>query len=148
MSKAKSAQSLGGTASSSHDRGQASALVSNDELPADCPPDVERLGRNTWTLLHTMTATYPPRPTAGEQSQARTFLSTFSRLYPCGHCADDFREWMSRQENQPRVGSRDEFGRWMCEAHNAVNVKLGKDVFDCGKWEERWRTGPEDGRCG
>jgi FAD-linked sulfhydryl oxidase len=46
------------------------------------------------------------------------------------------------------VGSRDELGRWLCGAHNEVNVKLGKPVFDCAKWEERWRTGWKDGSCG
>lgn len=127
---------------------QTAAPMSDDELPDDCPADVERLGRSTWTLLHTMTATYPTQPSPGEQMQTRTFLSTFSKMYPCGHCAEDFRDWMSKEENMPRVQSREDFGRWMCEAHNAVNVKLGKSVFDCGRWEERWRTGPEDGRCG
>lgn len=49
--------------------------------------------------------------------------------------------------NKVRVESRDEFGNWMCEAHNEVNRKLGKKEFDCTKWEERWRTGWKDGRC-
>jgi len=55
---------------------------------------------------------------------------------------------MQKDENAPRVSSRDEFGRWMCEAHNAVNEKLGKEKFNCDRWEERWRTGWKDGRCG
>jgi FAD-linked sulfhydryl oxidase len=49
--------------------------------------------------------------------------------------------------NAPRVSSREDFGRWLCEAHNEVNDKLGKPLFDCNKWEERWRTGWKDGRC-
>ena len=55
---------------------------------------------------------------------------------------------MKEDGNAPRVSSREDFGRWMCEAHNAVNDKLGKERFDCNKWEERWVTGPPDGRCG
>lgn len=116
-------------------------------IPDDCPADVEALGRGSWTLLHTMTANYPERPSVGEQEQAKTFMSLFARLYPCSHCADDFRDWMSKG-NSPAVGSRSEFGTWACHAHNAVNEKLGKEAFDCNKWEERWRTGPPDGRCG
>lgn len=54
---------------------------------------------------------------------------------------------MGESKNQPRLEGRDEFGNWMCEAHNAVNRKLGKKEFDCAKWEERWRTGWKDGRC-
>ncbi|KAL2355182.1 augmenter of liver regeneration [Cryomyces antarcticus] len=115
--------------------------------PADCPPDVDELGRSTWTLLHSMTATYPVSPSTTQQNDVRQFVSLFSRLYPCWVCADDFRNWMKEDGNAPRVSSRDEFGKWMCEAHNAVNVKLGKKSFDCGKWEERWRTGWKDGRC-
>lgn len=119
-------------------------LSSSDD---NCPPDVEALGRSTWTLLHTMTATYPTQPSATQQTEMRSFLGLFGKYYPCWVCADDFRAWMKSSGNEPRVSSREEFGRWMCEAHNAVNVKLGKREFDCGRWEERWRTGWRDGSC-
>jgi FAD-linked sulfhydryl oxidase len=111
-----------------------------------CPPDVEELGRSTWTLLHAMTANYPERPSHTQQSETTQFLGLFSKMYPCWVCADDFRSWMA-SGNAPKVSNRDEFGQWMCEAHNAVNVKLGKPSFDCSKWEERWRTGWKDGSC-
>jgi FAD-linked sulfhydryl oxidase len=114
---------------------------------SDCPPDVEQLGRSTWTLLHTIAAQYPAAPTLAEQLNAKTFIQSFSKLYPCWHCASDFQAWLKRDSNAPRVSSRDDFGRWLCEAHNAVNVKLGKKTFDCNRWEERWRTGWKDGRC-
>ncbi|KAL8720865.1 MAG: hypothetical protein Q9225_002344 [Loekoesia sp. 1 TL-2023] len=115
--------------------------------PPDCPPDVEELGRSTWTLLHTISASYPSRASPTQQSEMRQFLGLFGKLYPCWVCAEDFQEWMSRKGNEPRVEGRDRLGRWMCEAHNEVNRKLGKQEFDCGKWEERWRTGWKDGRC-
>ncbi|KAH6643773.1 ERV/ALR sulfhydryl oxidase domain-containing protein [Boeremia exigua] len=114
-------------------------------LPKDCPPDVAQLGRSSWTLLHSITATYPENPPSSLQSETSSFLRTFGKLYPCWVCAEDFQDWM--KTNTPRVSSRSEFGQWMCEAHNAVNVKLGKKEFDCTKWEERWRTGWKDGRC-
>ncbi|KAI9869626.1 MAG: hypothetical protein M1830_005276 [Pleopsidium flavum] len=124
-----------------------SVSTSSLQPPADCPPDVEQLGRSTWTLLHTISASYPPAASQIQQSEMRQFLSLFSKLYPCWVCADDFREWMSVKGNEPRVEGRAGLGRWMCEAHNEVNRKLGKEEFDCGKWEERWRTGWKDGRC-
>ncbi|KAF2862979.1 augmenter of liver regeneration [Piedraia hortae CBS 480.64] len=115
--------------------------------PQDCPADVEELGRATWTLLHSLAANYPTDATPEQQSDAKQFMSSFSRLYPCWVCADDFRAWM-KEGNEPKVSNREEFGKWLCDAHNAVNVKLGKKVFDCNLWEERWRTGWKDGRCG
>lgn len=121
------------------------ATTTATTMTADCPPDVEALGRSSWTLLHSITATYPVDPTPQLQSETKSFLSTFGKLYPCWVCAEDFQAWMAR--NTPKVSSRSEFGLWMCEAHNAVNAKLGKDIFDCSRWEERWRTGWKDGRC-
>ncbi|KAK5115538.1 hypothetical protein LTR62_001197 [Meristemomyces frigidus] len=120
--------------------------TSSLQPPPDCPPDVEQLGRSSWTLLHAMTAAYPERPSLTQQMETKQFLGLFSKMYPCWVCADDFRTWM-KDGNEPRVSNREDFGQWMCEAHNAVNVKLGKQSFDCKRWEERWRTGWKDGRC-
>ncbi|CAL3969765.1 hypothetical protein PZA11_007653 [Diplocarpon coronariae] len=114
--------------------------------PRECPPDVEQLGRSSWTLLHSIAATFPTKPTQTEQTQVRQFLGLFSKLYPCWVCAEDFQAWIA--QNQVRTESREEFGRWMCEAHNDINKKLGKKEFDCSKWEERWKTGWKDGSCG
>ncbi|MCJ1310016.1 hypothetical protein MMC25_003677 [Agyrium rufum] len=114
---------------------------------SDCPPDVETLGNHTWTLLHTISASYPEQANSTQQSEMKQFISLFSKLYPCWVCADDFREWMHKPGNEPRVEGREKLGRWMCEAHNEVNVKLGKQTFDCSKWAERWKDGWKDGRC-
>ncbi|KAI5857905.1 hepatopoietin protein [Tricharina praecox] len=115
----------------------------------DCPPDVEQLGRASWTLLHSIAATYPSTATPSQQADMSQFLQIFGRIYPCWSCAADFRAWMAA----PKPGSgktldevvkgRKTLGKWLCEAHNDVNQKLGKNVFDCGRWEERWRTGGE-----
>ena len=119
------------------------------QQPAHCPPDVEVLGRATWTFLHTIAANYPENPSTQQQRDVSSFISTLGRFYPCWHCADDFRSWMAKG-NEPKVQSRREFENWMCTAHNEVNKKLGKDVFDCSETSLniRWREGPTDGSCG
>ncbi|KAJ5197970.1 uncharacterized protein N7498_007087 [Penicillium cinerascens] len=127
----------------------APATSSPSTIPPDCPPDVEQLGRSTWSLLHSMAATYPEKANTEHQDNMRGFLKFFSKLYPCWVCADDFQTWMAHPSgrNQPKLGGRKDFGWWLCEAHNEVNRKLGKEEFDCRFWEERWRTGWKDGRC-
>ncbi|KAF8932988.1 ERV/ALR sulfhydryl oxidase domain-containing protein [Dissophora ornata] len=112
---------------------------------AECPPDKEILGRATWTFLHTMTAYYPDKPSAMEQSTMKSLLSSFSQFYPCGHCAEHLRQEM--KVDPPKVESRKELSWWMCGMHNKVNEMLGKDIFDCEKLDERWKDGPADGRC-
>lgn len=66
-------------------------------------------------------------------------------LYPCWHCAEDFGEQL--KVNPPDVSGRVGLSRWMCERHNEVNGKLGKEQFDCGRVDERWKDGPADGSC-
>ncbi|MCJ1322855.1 hypothetical protein MMC15_008205, partial [Xylographa vitiligo] len=104
----------------------------DDDPPtrSDCPPDVAQLGNHTWTLLHSISASYPARASLAQQSEMTQFLGLFAKLYPCWVCAEDFRAWMARAGNEPRVEGRAGLGRWMCEAHNEVNRKLGKEVFD------------------
>jgi len=49
--------------------------------------------------------------------------------------------------NPPKVGNRFELSQWLCERHNDVNTRLGKEKFDCSKVDERWKDGPADGSC-
>ena len=75
----------------------------------------------------------------------KQFLTIFAKIYPCWTCAKDFRAWMAKPENDVSkvVEGRKTLGQWLCEAHNDVNRKIGKQAFNCSKWEERWRTGGE-----
>jgi len=114
--------------------------------PSQCPADREELGRSTWTLLHTTAAYYPQKPTQHQQTTMRQFITSFSRLYPCDHCAEDFRQDLAA--HPPAVESGDRLARWFCDRHNTVNRKLGKPEFDCSLVAERWRDGWKDGSCG
>lgn len=111
----------------------------------DCPLDINSLGRNTWSLLHTIAASYPQKPSPDERKNMQEFIKLMSILYPCGHCAKEFREDII--ESPPRVDSRASLSLWFCDIHNKVNRKLGKTEFDCKKVDERWRTGWKDGSC-
>ncbi|TDL23966.1 FAD-dependent thiol oxidase [Rickenella mellea] len=118
-----------------------------DTPPEGCPPDVEQLGRATWTFLHTTAAYYPDRPTPRQKANMYSLLSSLPILYPCTHCAADLGE--NVKSHPPDVSGRVGLSRWLCERHNEVNEKLGKPIFDCSikKTDERWKDGPSDGRC-
>lgn len=113
--------------------------------PDDCPPDSEQLGRATWTFLHSVAATYPETPTSEQQQEMKTFISIFSKIYPCWYCAAGFQKYIKK--NEPKVMTQEEFGHWLCDAHNAVNERISKPKFDCNLWKQRWKDGWEDGRC-
>jgi len=106
-----------------------------------CPPDREELGNHTWTLLHTMAAYFPNEPSPTQVSSMHAFVHALGGLFPCTHCAEDFREAI--KESPPRANSRAELSVWMCEMHNQVNEKLGKPTYSCdlAHLDMRWRTG-------
>ena len=135
------AEDAGGDASSSG-RGSEGAQGGTHPRDKDCPVDKEELGRGTWALLHTMAAYYPDNPDALRKVQARRFFDALGDLYPCTHCADDFR--VDKARNPPRVESRTALSVWLCERHNEVNEKLGKEKHSCAiaDLDERWLKGP------
>ncbi|EEB06604.1 sulfhydryl oxidase [Schizosaccharomyces japonicus yFS275] len=112
-------------------------VITNSSKIVPQLPNVAELGRATWTFLHAMAATYPHNPSAAQQAEMYNFLHSFSRFYPCWSCAEDLRLWIAKDGNEPRVGSRRELTHWVCEAHNDVNVRMGKPAVDCNIWAEK-----------
>lgn len=100
---------------------------------------MEVLGRSSWTLLHSIAARYPEKPSTKEQKDLSQFLKLFGNFYPCWYCGEDFGKYMGT--NEPKVTTQEEFGRWLCDAHNEVNAKLGKPKFNCDLWKKRWKDG-------
>ncbi|GLB41878.1 putative glycosyl hydrolase 47 family protein [Lyophyllum shimeji] len=80
---------------------QAASAARADEPPPNCPPDVEQLGRATWTFLHTTAAYYPEKPTSTQRANMLMLLRALPVLYPCTNCAEDFGDDM--KHNPPDV---------------------------------------------
>ncbi|KAL7677803.1 hypothetical protein ACOME3_004036 [Neoechinorhynchus agilis] len=97
----------------------------------------DELGRATWSLLHTMASTFPEKPTALEQTSALQFIDALVRFYPCEECR---LHWKKEVEmHPPDASNRKTLSLWLCEQHNAVNQRLGKDLFDCKRVDKRWK---------
>lgn len=108
----------------------------SNSLPIPNPPDSVELGRNSWSLLHSIAAAYPERPSSDQQFEMRSFLNAFSKFYPCEVCADDFQDVI--RVIPPRVNSRLSLSMWMCDAHNEVNRRLGKPTMNCPLFVKNW----------
>jgi mitochondrial FAD-linked sulfhydryl oxidase len=115
-------------------QGNVVATAPQSEKPA--PPTAEVIGQSTWTFLHVMAAAYPESPDEKTQRDAFSLLKALGSVYPCKWCRDDWKEQII--EHPPAVGSRHDLEQWMCNRHNHVNAKLGKETFDCAKVHERW----------
>ncbi|KAG9039931.1 hypothetical protein FRB95_004403 [Tulasnella sp. JGI-2019a] len=151
-SSSSSASSTTTAAASSIGAALSTSSLNDDDssaavLPSHCPPDVELLGRSTWTFLHTTAAYYPESPNARQRSDMLCLLRALPTLYPCSHCASHLQENLRQFPPDKFVGGRGPLSRWLCERHNDVNKRLGKVEFDCNKTDERWKDGPSDGSC-
>ena len=144
---AKSQQNKTGKSSKKSDDNKDKAVEEqSNKSNKPCPPDVNEIGRSSWTLLHTISVYLPENElSVQQQSDASQFMSILSRSYPCTYCAEDLRQDL--KDDPPKVRTGREFSQWLCQLHNKVNVKLGKPEFDCSQVYERWRDGYKDGSC-
>ncbi|CAB9507956.1 linked sulfhydryl oxidase ALR [Seminavis robusta] len=129
-----------------HASKQKSPKSNSTSTISNCPPTKNALGTNSWSLLHSMAAWYPERPTPSEQTMMQQFFTSLARFYPCTWCAQDFQQ--SIQEKPIQTASREDLCIWLCEQHNIVNKKLGKPIFKCDikGLDERWRKS-SDPKC-
>ena len=114
---------------------------------SDCPVNIAQLGRATWAFLHTAAAYYPERPSTIQQKSMLSLLTSLPHTYPCSHCASHLGENLKDHPPDGVVSGRGALSEWLCQRHNDVNERLGKERFDCKTVDERWLTGPADGRC-
>lgn len=97
------------------------------------------VGKATWTLLHTLAAKYPEKPSIIRQSMTKLWLDLLPEVYPCEECATHMRENMARCP--PVTTSRDALEDWICCFHNLVNDQLNKTWSqDCKQWKDYWRS--------
>lgn len=89
-----------------------------------------------------MTLRFPEKPTQSDRDTLLRFMNDFSRLYPCGECAEHFQQLL--KELPPQTASRMNAALWLCAAHNKVNERLGKPEFPCDKLDETYDCGCGD----
>ncbi|KAJ3130454.1 hypothetical protein HK098_000019 [Nowakowskiella sp. JEL0407] len=99
------------------------------------------LGRATWKFLHTMAGKYPNKPSPEEKKIMLNFIYGFAQVYPCGDCARHFSKLLKK--NPPNVTDKEGLSKWFCNAHNIVNKRLEKPIFDCDKVLDMYGCGCE-----
>lgn len=119
--------------------------AAKEDKRIECPVDKDVLGHSTWNFLHTMAAYYPNEPTNKQQHEMKQFIKLFSKFYPCDHCAIHLQQRLKTES--PDTSNNTALSKWFCDVHNEVNLRLGKNTFDCSKVMDRWKDGWPDGSC-
>ena len=101
----------------------------------------QEIGRNTWSLLHSIAASYPNEPTEEDKKQITNFLYGLANLFPCKICGNHLLRMLKKEGIH--ADSREELVNYICKIHNIVNKVLEKPQFDCKKAFDIW-----GGDCG
>ena len=101
----------------------------------------QEIGRNTWSLLHSMAASYPNEPTEEDKKYITNFLYSLANLFPCKICGSHLLKMLKKEG--VHADSREELVNYICKIHNIVNKVLEKPIFDCKKAFDFW-----GGDCG
>lgn len=89
-------------------------------------------GPGAWTLLHVAAANYPCQPTQRDKLRFARLVQALAESLPCMSCRAHFAELLRGPlALSPEVlGNRFTAFEWTVRVHNAVNARLGKQVFD------------------
>ena len=101
----------------------------------------QEIGRNTWSLLHSIAASYPNEPSEEDKKNITNFLFGLANLFPCKICGTHLLKMLKKEG--VHADSREELVKYICKIHNIVNKVLEKPIFDCKKAFDFW-----GGDCG
>jgi hypothetical protein len=97
------------------------------------------LGIHTWTVLHSIAASYANYPNETEKRNFERFFNGLMHIYP-SHSSI----MQKIIENTPlEHNSREELVYYICDIHNQMNKALGKKKFSCKNAFDIW-----GGDCG
>jgi hypothetical protein len=92
--------------------------------------DVRLWGPQFWSTMDFVAFNYPHEPTETDKKNVRTFYETLALLLPCSSCRNDFAKMLKTFPIDEHLQNQESLTKWLVEAHNRVNEKLGKSRID------------------
>lgn len=85
-----------------------------------------------WMTLHSVATSYPEAPTLAERQLMASWLDMFRDTITCNYCRGHFTDLLAayRSSFPNMLASRHEFAMFTFRAHNAVNRRLNKPIFN------------------
>ena len=83
-------------------------------------------GKHAWFFLHTITFTYPKKPTELDKRHMYDFFMKLQYILPCDMCKKHYKEHLYNMPLAPHLESRNSLVLWFIRFHNTVNKSLGK----------------------
>ena len=101
-------------------------------------------GPCAWNTLHSFCHTSPHSLRREEMDDMERFLLLFAKQLPCPSCRRHFTSYLQENLTEEVLAGRKSLVRFMNEAHNTVNRRLGKREWSLQKhykaYDERGRS--------
>lgn len=91
---------------------------------------ISKWGPSAWHFLHTISFTYSETPSDADKQNMYAFLHAFAQILPCKKCRIEFTEYITKHvtHSSELLDSRESLIQFIHEAHNHVNMRLGKPI--------------------
>lgn len=97
------------------------------------PLQKEDAGNSAWKLAHHKASLYSDSPTDKEKERMKIFLyETFRSVSElCDNCKKHIHDYLKSHPIQTALTNKKSLSKYLCEFHNSVNERNGKDIVNC-----------------
>lgn len=97
------------------------------------PLQKDEAGNSAWKLAHHRASLYSDNPTPKEKERMKTFLyETFQSVsLLCNDCKKHIHDYLKKHPIGPALKDKTTLSRYLCEFHNHVRDRQGKDIVNC-----------------
>lgn len=86
-------------------------------------------GPHLWFSLHTISFTYPLKPTNLDKKHFKQLFEDLQNVIPCSVCKKNYIRHLIENPIDPHLNSRKDFVYWVIDIHNMVNAETGKKLL-------------------
>lgn len=90
---------------------------------------IDKWGPSAWNTLHSFAHRSPESLTESQMKEWRDFLYLFGKRLPCPKCRIHFQKFLDTSLSLENLTTRENLVRFLHEAHNDVNRRLGKKTW-------------------
>lgn len=92
-----------------------------------------------WFTLHTITLSYPDKPSYENKRQFNDFFVGLQNVIPCPKCREHYKTHLTNNPISSALDSKEHLVVWLFNLHNIVNGSLGKKKMAFEDFQEKYR---------
>ena len=86
-------------------------------------------GPSAWLFIHSITLSYPEKPSVEYQTNMKNFIHSLSYLLPCEECKYNYSKKLKKLNINNIVKNKSDLIKMFINIHNEVNIQTNKKIF-------------------